>query len=100
MTNDRWPFGMRTNDLLVARDLRPTTDVFLCYNISAILSAWSLGGGGGKEENSGEAGRTSSVEKSLNSCIFKTWIFRHSKANFNNLFFKVLISPVKKFFRP
>ena len=38
VTNDRQPFGMRTNDLLVAGDQRPTTDGFLCYNISAIVS--------------------------------------------------------------
>ena len=35
VTNDRRLFGMRTNDLLVARDRQLTTDVFLCYNISA-----------------------------------------------------------------
>ena len=28
---------MRTNDLLVAGDKRPTTDGFLCYNISAVM---------------------------------------------------------------
>ena len=38
MTNDRQPFGMRTNDLLVAGDRRPMTDGFLCYNISAIIN--------------------------------------------------------------
>ena len=35
---DQWqrPFGMRTNDLLVAGDWRPTTDGSLCYKISAV----------------------------------------------------------------
>ena len=36
VTNDRQPFGMRTNDMLVAIDQRPTTDSFLCY----ILITW------------------------------------------------------------
>ena len=35
VTNDRRTFGMRTNDLLVARDRQPTTDGFLCNKISA-----------------------------------------------------------------
>ena len=38
VSNDRRPFGMRTNDPLVARDRRPTTDRFLCYTISANIS--------------------------------------------------------------
>ena len=38
VTNDRRPFGMRTNDLSVANDRRPTTDGFLCWNISATVS--------------------------------------------------------------
>ena len=37
VTNDRRPFGMRTNDLMVAGDRQPTTDVFLCYNISVTV---------------------------------------------------------------
>ena len=36
VTNDRRPSAWRTNDLLVAGDLQPTTDGFLCCNISAI----------------------------------------------------------------
>ena len=37
VTDDSRTFGKRTNDLLVAGDQRPTTDGFLCYNISAVM---------------------------------------------------------------
>ena len=35
VTNDRRPYGMRTNELLVAGDRRQRSNGFLCYNISA-----------------------------------------------------------------
>ena len=37
VTNGRRPFGMRTSDLLVAWDRRPTTTGSLCYKISATM---------------------------------------------------------------